>query len=73
MISYDEFLHTIAGVMNVRRRKMVNMAYDVLDRDGNGIVDLQDIKQLYNVHRHPEYLSKRKSEEEVGSPHYFFV
>ena len=64
-ISYDEFLHTIAGVMNVRRRKLVNMAYDVLDRDGNGIVDLQDIKQLYNVSKHPEFISGRKSEDEL--------
>ena len=37
-IRIDAFLRVIVGSMNRRRRKLVDMAFDVLDKDGSGVV-----------------------------------
>lgn len=42
-ISFDEFLRAIRGDLNEHRRKMVHLAYGVLDKDGSGQVTLEDI------------------------------
>ena len=42
-ISYDEFLRGIRGDMNQRRLALVKLAYNKLDRDHSGMVDLNDI------------------------------
>lgn len=41
------------------------MAYDVLDKDGSGLVDINDMALAYDVSRHPEYLSGAKTKEQV--------
>jgi len=35
-ISFNEFMRAIRGEMNERRRKMVHMAFKVLDKTGDG-------------------------------------
>jgi Ca2+-binding EF-hand superfamily protein len=52
-ISYDEFLSGLRGDLNKRRRGMVDLAYNKLDADGNGIVDINDLSLRYNVEFHP--------------------
>jgi Ca2+-binding EF-hand superfamily protein len=64
-ISYDEFLAGIRGVMNARRKALVDLAFNVLDRDGSGEVTLDDMKQAYNAKEHPEVKMKRKTENQV--------
>jgi Ca2+-binding EF-hand superfamily protein len=43
-IDYDEFLRIVRGPMNENRKKLVKQAFVKLDRSGNGIVDLDDIR-----------------------------
>lgn len=62
-IAYDEFLKTIRGPMNASRKKFVQQAFNKLDRDGNGWVDINDIKDVYSAKMHPEVLAGRKTEE----------
>lgn len=64
-ISYDEFLRSIRGPMNMARKKMVSQAFKKLDRDGNGWVDLSDIKGVYKADRHPDVKSGKKTEDQV--------
>lgn len=40
VIAYDDFLRVITGSLNKRRKKIVNMAFDVLDRDGSGYMTM---------------------------------
>jgi len=42
--------------MNNNRRKVVLQAYKKLDKDGNGYVDISDIKGVYNASKHPDVL-----------------
>jgi len=62
-ISYDEFLRTIRGVMNPGRKKLVQQAFNKMDRDGNGWLDFNDIKGVYTAKSHPDVLAGRKTEE----------
>ena len=64
-ISFDEFLRAVRGDLNSRRREMVHMAYNVLDKTGDGLVTIDDIMEAYDPTYHPDFQSGRKSKEEV--------
>ena len=65
MISYDEFLRAVRGPMNPTRRKVVAQAFKKLDKDGNGWIDINDIKGVYNARKHPDLLAGKKTEEQI--------
>lgn len=64
-ISYNDFLTTIAGSLNNRRRTLVNLAYDVLDKDGSGEIDISDIAMAYDASKHPDVVSGKRTTEQV--------
>ena len=64
-ISYDEFLRTVVGIMNEARQALVQKAFQKLDKNGNGIVELEDLKNVYNAKHHPDVKLGKKTEEEV--------
>ena len=64
-ITYDEFLFGIRGEMNERREQMVLLAFDVLDKDKSGVVDVDDIVGMYNVEGNLEVLSGKKTKNQV--------
>jgi Ca2+-binding EF-hand superfamily protein len=64
-ISYDEFLVGVRGVMNERRKEMVKLAFKVLDSDRSGMIDINDIKGVYNAKFHPDVVAEKRTEEEV--------
>ena len=64
-ISYDEFLVGIRGVLNRRRRRLVNLAFNVLDRDQSGVIDMDDIEAVYDVSRHPDVIARRRTKRDV--------
>lgn len=43
-IDYDEFLRVVRGPMNESRKKWVKMAFAKLDKTGDGVVNLDDIR-----------------------------
>lgn len=64
-ISYDEFLRGVVGAMNQNRISLVRKAFEKLDTNRNGQVDLEDIKNLYNAKFHPDVKLGKKTEDEV--------
>jgi Ca2+-binding EF-hand superfamily protein len=64
-VSYDEFLREIRGDMNNARKKFVDQAFSKLDLDKSGVVEFSEIKQIYNVKKHPDVLSGKKTEDEA--------
>mmetsp|Transcript_22008 Transcript_22008/g.30354 ORF Transcript_22008/g.30354 Transcript_22008/m.30354 type:complete len:137 (-) Transcript_22008:517-927(-) len=54
-LSFDEFLRAIRGQLNPRRREMVHMAYNVLDKDGSGQVTIKDVEIAYDPSFHPDF------------------
>merc|ERR1711865_989129 len=53
-ISFDEFLSAIRGVVNKRRQGLINMAFDVLDSTGNGLIQVDDIAACFDAQGHPD-------------------
>ena len=51
--------------MNDFRKKIVMAAFKKIDRDGSGILDINDIKGVYNARSHPEVKSGKKTEDEI--------
>jgi Ca2+-binding EF-hand superfamily protein len=64
-IDYDEFLRAIRGEMNQKRKRIAMQAFDKLDSDRSGVIEISEIKSLYNVKLHPDVKSGKKTEEEV--------
>ncbi|XP_065296491.1 calcyphosin-like protein isoform X1 [Dermacentor albipictus] len=64
-IKFDEFIRTIRPKMSPSREALVAKAFQKLDRSGDGQVTFEDLKSVYNVRNHPEYLNGQKTEREL--------
>jgi calcyphosin len=62
-ISYDEFLRIIRGDLTPFRLGLVKKAFQKLDRDNSGVVDINDIRGIYNASKHPDVQSGKKTED----------
>ena len=40
-------------------------AFKKLDRDNSGVVEINDLKRVYNAKQHPDVKSGRKTEDEI--------
>ena len=65
LIDFDEFVRSIRGPMNQNRQRIVMQAYAKLDKDGNGWVDINDIKGTYNATKHPDVQQGKKTEDQI--------
>ena len=65
VIDYQEFLKGVIGEMNERRKKIVIQAFKSLDKSGNGVIDLDSIRDAYNAKMHPDVICGKKTEEEI--------
>ena len=64
-IDYEEFLRGVVGEMNDRRRKIVLQAFKAFDKNQNGVIEMDDIRENYSAKSHPDVQSGKKTEEEV--------
>ena len=48
-LNIDEFLMAIRGELNDFRRGLIEKAFRKIDKDGNGVLELEDIKGIYNA------------------------
>jgi Ca2+-binding EF-hand superfamily protein len=55
----------IRGDLTPVRLALVKKAFQKLDRDGSGFVDINDIKDVYNATKHPDVLSGKKTENQI--------
>lgn len=61
-INYDELMRSVAGEMSPIRKDFVKKAFKKIDKDGSGILDIEDIKGVYNAKFHPDVKSGKKTE-----------
>jgi Ca2+-binding EF-hand superfamily protein len=64
-IRLGEFLMAIRGTINQRRQKMIDMAFKVLDKTGNGVITIEDIQGTYSVDHDPDVLQGRIAAEQA--------
>lgn len=49
--------------MNPRRQAITDKAFLKFDKDGNGYIDAQDLKGVYNCNFHPKVISGEMTED----------
>jgi len=64
-IDYDEFLRAVRGPLSPSRIHWVKEAFKKLDANGNGVVNLEDVKGRYNCRQHPDVRSGKRTEDEI--------
>lgn len=64
-LNYDEFLMAIRGELNDLRRGIIEKAFRKIDKDGSGILDIDDIKDIYNASKHPDVVQGKKTEQQI--------
>ena len=64
-ISYEEFLRGLRDELTERRLALVEKAFGVMDKDGSGVVQVNDISEVYDVSFNKDFQEGTKSREEV--------
>jgi Ca2+-binding EF-hand superfamily protein len=64
-ISVEEFYRGLQGDMKRKRKVIVKMAFNVLDKDGSGEVDVNDIRGAYDCSQHPKVIDGSMTEDEA--------
>ena len=67
MINFTEFLIALRGKPDDRRQAIIDKAFLKFDKEGTGIIDVTEIRQVYNCSKHPKVISAEMSEEQVFS------
>ena len=67
MINFTEFLIALRGKPNDRRQAIIDKAFLKFDKEGTGLIDVTEIRQVYNCSKHPKVVSAEMSEEQVFS------
>merc|ERR1712080_789439 len=64
-LSFDEFMIGLRGPLSSSRLKVVQAAFKKADRNGDGILNAEDLKRTYNVREHPKYKSGEWDAQQV--------
>jgi Ca2+-binding EF-hand superfamily protein len=58
-ISYQEFVSSIRGELSANKKSIIKIVFDVIDKDGDGIITTTDIGACFNPKNHPLVKSGR--------------
>ena len=64
-IDIDEFLIGIKGDLSDRRKALVRMAFDILDKDGSGVITVDELTSAYDVSANPDVQAGKISPQEA--------
>lgn len=64
-VDYNEFIRAVVGPMKQNRVAVCIKAFKQLDANGDGFLDLEDVKQKFNARFHPDVKAGKRTEEEV--------
>lgn len=51
--------------MSNARRSLVHQAFKKLDKTGDGVITIEDIRGVYKVNKHPKYMSGEWTADQV--------
>lgn len=65
LISFDEFINYLVGELSESRLRLVKEAFQKLDLNRNGYLDLDEVKNQFDPTRHPDVKAGVKTTEEA--------
>ncbi|ETV66531.1 hypothetical protein, variant 2 [Aphanomyces astaci] len=66
-ISFDEFLVALRGDISPRRLRFIDMAFQKLDKSKDGRVTIDDLRTVYDVSKHPEFIQGKQTADQILS------
>jgi calcyphosin len=51
--------------MNGYRRGLCEKAFRIMDKDRSGVLNIDDLKGVYNAKKHPDVIAGKKTEDEI--------
>mmetsp|Transcript_27942 Transcript_27942/g.64489 ORF Transcript_27942/g.64489 Transcript_27942/m.64489 type:complete len:326 (+) Transcript_27942:71-1048(+) len=64
-LTFTELLEAMRGPLDKRRLDLIDMAFKVMDRNGNGVITLEDIKASFNTKFDADVLSGKMSSDDA--------
>jgi len=64
-VNFEEFLTSIRGKPNPRRQAIIDKAFLKFDREGNGYIDVINLRTVFNAAKHPKVVSGEMSQDQV--------
>eukprot|EP00794_Sanderia_malayensis_P008018 gene8018-8877_t len=63
-LDFDEFLISLRPPMSKARKNIINAAFNKLDKTGDGLITIEDLKGVYDVTKHPKYKNGEWTEDQ---------
>jgi len=64
-LNYREFIEAVRDLLSQSRKEKVEEAFRFIDKDHNGVLDIEEIKSAYNVSKHPDVIQGKRTSEIV--------
>ena len=64
-VSLTEFLRAVRGPLNTRRKELIYKAFQILDKNSDQTITLDELADKYDTSQHPEVVNQTKTEQEV--------
>ncbi|XP_063003023.1 calcyphosin-like protein [Elgaria multicarinata webbii] len=64
-LDFNEFLEALRPPMSKARKDIIGAAFRKLDRTGDGLVTVEDLRGVYNSQSHPKFKSGEWTEDQV--------
>lgn len=64
-INFEEFMSAILGDLNEYRVNLIKQAFKKLDGNGNGVLEIDEVKEKFDASRHPDVKNGTRTIEEV--------
>ncbi|XP_065070277.1 calcyphosin-like protein isoform X2 [Rhopilema esculentum] len=63
-LDFDEFLISLRPPMSKGRKNIIQLAFNKLDKTGDGLITIDDLRGVYNVKQHPKYKNGEWTEDQ---------
>ncbi|XP_013137102.1 PREDICTED: calcyphosin-like protein [Papilio polytes] len=64
-VNLDEFIKELRPPMSESRRAVVERSFKKLDKTGEGLLSVEDIRRVYSMEAHPRYMSGEETADVV--------
>ena len=65
LVSIDEFMRGLREPLTERRMNLVTKAFMILDTNENGTITVDDIREMYDVSCHKDFMEGKKTKDQI--------